>query len=507
MLAVITAIGAARGVSGASLVWSCLLGLCLALSGCAGLGAGATNQPLANDCVWTLTIKDPALAASVAPQIKDGRSFIIEGRRLARDNPAQARQDLGCPALADLPHGLVEEAARLELGQVAGPMAAREGSIWVMRGSDRDRLLGQAQLERQRYPEAMEAAQRDLALNPASVGSWLVLGQARLARGDPSRALQAFEQGLLVDPLEPRLRAGRDQARQALAQPAATPVPPAPARTEAPSPPPAPLPAQAPPSAPALAQTPSPERPVMAPAAKPLPIQTKAEPETPAPPPSTAPESAATAAPGSAEAQALLDQARQAEARGDRRAATLAYHRAARLEPANETAKEGMRRNFLALDLGAGPATPAASPPAPQVKALAPAPATPVPPVPAQAGDKPKPRPAGPPVKVTPATPASPPAPPQKTAPREIDGGKLAKGVYLQVASRRDQAVADQEAKQWKRRQLPVQVSAWKARDGVVWWRVLLGPYPDRQRAQAAGQRLQRQGALDFHLLVEVHQP
>jgi tetratricopeptide (TPR) repeat protein len=462
--------------------------LCLALAGCAGLGADDGGQSLASDCVWVLTVKDPQLAATAGPRLRDGRAFIIEGRRLAREHPATVRQELGCPPLSGLPHRLVEAAERLELGQVAGPLESGQGATWVMRGSDRQRLLGQAMYERKRYPEAMEAAQLDLALNPASVGSWLVLGQSRLALDDPAGALQAFEHGLLVDLLEPRLREGRDQARRALAQPAATPAAPAPLQ------PAAPVPIPAPTAAPTVVK----ERPLLAPAVKPPPIQTQPEPGATAPAP----------APASAtEAQVLLDQARQAEARGDRRAATLAYHRAARLDPANETAREGLRRNFLALDLGAGPAAPAAS----LVRTAAPAspapgPSSIAPPAPVPADDKAKPGPAVPPAKAAPLVPAAPPAPPVKTA-RQTPPTRLAKGVYIQVASNRDLADADQEAAAWKRRKLPTLVSSWQARDGVVWWRVLLGPYPDRKRAQATAQRLRRQGALDFHLLVEAPRP
>ena len=198
-----------------------------------------------------------------------------------------------------------------------------------------------------------------------------------------------------------------------------------------------------------------------------------------------------------------MDQARQAEARGDRRAATLAYHRAARLDPGNNSAKEGLRRNFLALDLGAGSAAPAPAPAL--VQAPKPAPLAPVP-----AGSQPNPPTPPPPppaAKAAPPTPPAPPAPPVKTAAREVNLPRLVKGVYVQVASNRDQADAEQEAGAWRRRKLPTQVAPWQARDGVVWWRVLLGPYPDRKRAQAAAQGLRRQGVLDFYLLVEPPRP
>lgn len=479
------------------IAWLCFLGLALILAGCVGLPLGDGEPSLASDCVWTLVIKEPGLADSVGPLLKDGRAFVIEGRRLAREHPASVRQDLGCPRLAELPHGLVEAAEHLALGQVAGPLALREGVTWVMRGSDRHRLLGQALLERKRYPDAIAEAQEDLMINPASVGSWLVLGQSRLALDDPAGALQAFEQGLLVDPLDPPLRASRDQARQAAAQAAAKPAtaPPGPPLTAtqaptAPSLPPAKAPA---PAAPASASSDraeaAPPAQAIAPAGPSAP-----EPVRPATPPVARPEPPA-------EAQAFLDQARQAEARGDRRAATLAYHRAARLDPNNDTAKEGLRRNFLALNLGAGSATQA--PPLAPVLAQAPKPA-PLAPVPTGSKANPSTPPAPPP---PPAAKAPPPAPPVKTAARELNRPRLAKGVYVQVASNRDQAKAEQEAGAWKRRKLPTQVASWQARDGVVWWRVLLGPYPDRKRAQAAAQGLQRQGILDFYLLLEPPRP
>ncbi|MFH1059968.1 MAG: hypothetical protein V1797_14990, partial [Pseudomonadota bacterium] len=212
-------------ISRKPLIWLGLavLAALLACAGCGGRAAQTAAGPLTSDCVWLLEVKDPELAQALREQIRDGRSFVIAGRKASRDNPQAASQELGCPPVAGLPYGVVEAARRLELGQVSAPLVIGNATIWVMRGSDRHRLLSQALFERHRYGAAAEEALADLSLNPASIGSWLVLGRSRQALKDPAGALKAYEQGLLVDPRDPDLLQAREQVQE-LAQ-AAGPVP------------------------------------------------------------------------------------------------------------------------------------------------------------------------------------------------------------------------------------------------------------------------------------------
>ncbi|MFZ5584824.1 MAG: SPOR domain-containing protein [Thermodesulfobacteriota bacterium] len=459
-----------------------ILAVLLACLGCGGRSAQPQAGPLANDCVWFLQVKDPELAQTLRGEIMDGRSFVIAGRRVSRDHPQAASQDLGCPPLTGLPYGVVQAAGGLALGQVSDPLDIGGATVWVMRGSDRHRLLGQALFARQRHQAAIQEALADLALNPASIGSWLVLGKSRLALGDAAGAIKAFDQGLLVDPRDPDLLQAREMAT---ARPAAPePVPEAPAHEAAPGPETRPT---AEPVAAAAKTEPQTAPPAVDKPPAPPAGATVADRERLAePPPALAQPAGPEAGPSPpaeispAQADPLRDilaRARQEEESGDRQAATLSYHRAARLDPRSEEAAAGLKRNFLALDTAS----------LERMQGMA---------------DQ-SPAPAAQPAKTAPAAPTAPAATSVKSAPPRADTGQTG-GVFIQVASYRDREGAEREQRSWTARKLKTLISPWKAADGVTWQRVLVGPFPNTDQAREAARRLKKDQGLDFYLLVNV---
>lgn len=449
-----------------------LLALGAALQGCGGKEPAPESPVMVRDCLWVLWIKDPAQAQDAAVQIAKGRNLTLVAREYVRQGPEKATLDTGCPTLSELPMGVVDAARALALGQVSPGIALRGGTAFVMRGSDRHRLAAQAHYAKKQYKEAQEAALQDLALNPSSAASWLLLGQSRAAAGDLAGAHKAFDTGLLIDPRDPELQKAKRLPGQA----------------------PAPL-APAMPPAPTAAVPPAP-----------------AEPAAPgAGPAATAPAMTVGAPPeipneDVLEARQLLDSAKHAnkdgrdpvkaeqlllratkldpklapawlllaqlqEAKGQYAEATISYHQAASQDPALEEANTGLRRSFLALDKERVARLGSSEPSRPPI------PRDTLP-------DAPK--------RVIPRG-TLPDAPAQT--------GKW--DHFFQVASVKSQSEAQQEARNWTRRGFHTKVWAWQGPDGGTWQRVLVGPYTTREQARAAAQKLKDQGSLSFFSLVE----
>lgn len=447
-----------------------LLGLGTLLTACAGKEPAPETPALTRDCLWVLWIKDPAQAQDAAAQIAKGRNLTLVAREYVRQGPEKATLDTGCPSLAELPLGVVEAAKPLALGQVSPGLPMRGGTAFVMRGSDRYRLASQAHYAQKRYKEAQEAALQDLALNPASSASWLLLGQSRAAAGDLAGAHKAFDTGLLIDPRNAELQQAKRLPGQAPASPAAgAPVATKPASpAEQPTPPAGPAAATG--QSLTLGAPPEVPNEDVLEARQLLESAKHAHKETRDP--AKAEQLALKATkldPKSAPAWLLLAQLQ--EAKGQYAEATMSYHQAASLDPAQEEANTGLRRSFLALDkervarLGAGAASP--------------------PPIPRDTlPDAPK--------RVIPRG-TLPDAPTQ--------AGKW--DHYFQVASVKNLGEAQQEARNWTRRGHHTKVWAWQGPDGSTWQRVLVGPYPTREQARAAAQKLKDQGSLSYFSLVE----
>lgn len=460
-----------------------LLSLAVVLSACADKQPAPDAPVLAQDCLWVLWIKDPLQAKEAGAQIARGRSMTLVARELVRQGPDKATLDTGCAALSELPLGVVEAARPLSLGQVSQAFELRGGTAFVMRGTDRFRLLSLSSFAKQRYQEAQEAALQDLAINPANTASWLLLGQSRAALNDRAGALKAYEQGLLIDYRDQ----GLQKAKQSLVQgepPDLTP-PPAPASPPVPAtpvaaPPASPSPTAATPDAPVAATAPTdstlpgaPPKEQVNPHAEEakqvlaMAAQMAKDRRDPAQAEQLA-RKATTLDPKLAPAWLLL--AKLQEARGQAAEATMSFHQAATLDPSNQEANAGLSRSFLALDqarvarLGDGQA------PAPIERGPLP--------------DAPK--------KVI----ARGQVPDAPTPPGKWD-------VYIQVASLKGQSAAQQEARAWTRRGFHTRVWAWDGPDGSVWQRVLVGPYPTHEKAREIARDLKEKGTLAFFSLVD----
>ncbi|MFH1057842.1 MAG: SPOR domain-containing protein, partial [Pseudomonadota bacterium] len=109
------------------------------------------------------------------------------------------------------------------------------------------------------------------------------------------------------------------------------------------------------------------------------------------------------------------------------------------------------------------------------------------------------------PAKAEPAAAALPPlAPPGALtvkAPPE-SAPRITNGVYVQVASYQDREGAEREEKIWRDHRFRPVISPWKAANGALWQRVLLGPYPNTDKARETARRLKKDHGLDFYLLV-----
>lgn len=78
-----------------------------------------------------------------------------------------------------------------------------------------------------------------------------------------------------------------------------------------------------------------------------------------------------------------------------------------------------------------------------------------------------------------------------------------AQGHFIQVASMSSRERADSCIKSWKKRGVQGHVEAWRAANGKMWYRVLLGPFKTKAEAEAKAQRLRGQGRLREFLLVD----
>jgi tetratricopeptide (TPR) repeat protein len=455
-----------------------LLAFVLGLTACAEKQPLPDSPALAQDCLWVLWIKDSQLAKEAGAQISRGRSLTLVARELVRQGPETATLDTGCPTLSELPLGVVDAGRPLTLGQVSPPLELRGGTAFVMRGTDRYRLLSLSLYAKQHYQEAQEAALQDLALNPANTASWLLLGRSRAASGDATGALKAYEQGLLIDHRDMALQnAKRDLAQgesrgQTPPPPLSKPASPA-ATPQAPPASPAPQGASPAPAASAAAGLPADLEQINPHAEEARQMLTMAtqmakDNRDPAQAEQLA-RKATKLDPKLAPAWVLLGKLQ--EAKGQNSEATMSFHQAAALDPANEEANAGVSRNFMALDkvrvarMGAE-----TEPPAPIERGMLP--------------DAPK------------KTIARGTVPDAPTPPGKWD-------VFIQVASIKGQAAAQAEARAWSRRGFNTRIWSWEGPDGSTWQRVLVGPYPTHEKARSIAQDLKGKGTLSFFSLVD----
>jgi cell division protein FtsN len=72
----------------------------------------------------------------------------------------------------------------------------------------------------------------------------------------------------------------------------------------------------------------------------------------------------------------------------------------------------------------------------------------------------------------------------------------------VQVASYRDAKLARRELANWRRLGREGRLEQWRQSPGRLWHRVLLGPYPSRDRARGVAKELARRNLIsDYHLV------
>ncbi|MBU1275415.1 MAG: SPOR domain-containing protein [Proteobacteria bacterium] len=493
-------------------------------------------------CLWVFWTDNQTLMREMRAMLGQGKPFQSAALDMARNNKGYVTTHADCLAKSELPAAMTKAIKGLRLGQVSGVFALNGGQALAMLTSDVFRRQAQKLYQQGKYREAMQPLSLDLELHPAAAGSWHLMALCRAATGDKQGALKAYDQALEWTPNDPAvlndkatLFSTMGQGGQAvvlfrralaaapdnpvymnnlawalvknkhdlnealtLAQKAARLAPDNPAvwdtlglvqqargdhagavmsfhhalrldpqaagaksRMTASllklSPdqvtrlgvngvklPPAPAPRPKPALKPRPKSAPKPE-PVPAPQAAPAPEPKSGPAPAPAPEAKPAPQPKAMASTGWSQ------------------------------RPAPETKPAPAARPQPSPIAEAKPAPAPAPKPAPVAKAKA------------------KPAPASPPK-----------AEPKPAPPAAQQAGKPPRGWYLQLSSNRNPNLARAARNRWVAAGQPAQVWDWNSPKSGLWHRVLLGPFPGKAQALAAGRRFKDAGKLPGYVLVRV---
>jgi tetratricopeptide (TPR) repeat protein len=497
--------------------------------------ANATSAPAAEErgdryCIWLLWSRDQTLTAEAAAELGKGRPFMLVAREVNLRHPGQSTLNADCLPAAGLDPYILAAVKDLALGEASPAFALRGGSAIVMRTTDRHRRRGQSLYEQGNLAEAEKALLEDLRLHPASAPTWHLLALIRARSGDREGALRAFDQALLFAPRDSAVMndkattlsdLGRSAEAQALYEDALHLDPANPT-----------LKANL---AWGLAQA----------------DRDLARAEALA-------QEAVAAAPEQAAMWNTLGRVQQA--RGELGAAVASFHRAARLDPKGAQARERLLASILALSPETverlaepgGRTSPLPTAKASQAARAAAALSSPLSrpangqasPLAPQAGSAPQAEPApragsAPQAAPAPQASASPAKPPQQEqgevlrtyqpepitvhrpwssagqapAPQAARAQRLpqaqtpqddpAPGFYLQVSSYFVADLAQKEAEAWRRRGQRALVEPLGI-EGKIWHRVMLGPYANREQAQAAGEGLKARRLVASFFVVEL---
>ena len=183
-----------------------LMFLLFCLAGCSGKRAvvkppsSGEDNPKARPCLRVFWTNDQSLMARVMAGLGEGKGFVPLVREAVEQNPAAAGDRLVCLNKRDMKPALAGLAADLDPGQVMGPVELDNGQALVM-ATSRSHFLRARELTRaKQWDEARQELDADLQLNPDNVSSWWLLSLARLETGDKKGALEAAEKGLAWRP-------------------------------------------------------------------------------------------------------------------------------------------------------------------------------------------------------------------------------------------------------------------------------------------------------------------
>ena len=195
------------------------------LAGCAGktsgvkplaLDAAASGQGLA--CLRILWTNDQSLMARVLAGLGEEKDFVTLVRRAVEQNPGKAADRLICLHSDEMKPALANLARNMEPGQVKGPVELESGQALVMATSKIHFNRAKALVKAKKWDEAKEELAEDLKLNADNVSSWWLLSLTRLETKDPKGALEAADKGLAWRPQNAPLLNARGAALAGMGQ-------------------------------------------------------------------------------------------------------------------------------------------------------------------------------------------------------------------------------------------------------------------------------------------------
>ncbi|MCF8042790.1 MAG: SPOR domain-containing protein [Desulfarculaceae bacterium] len=470
-------------------------------------------------CLWVFWTRNKQVMQEMQAMLKGGRPFQSASLDMVRNNKEFATTHADCLAKSDLPQPMLQAIKGLKLGQVTAVFKLNDGTALAMLTSDVFRRQAQKLYQQGKYSQAMQPLGLDLELHPAAAGSWHLMALCRAAVGNKKGALKAYDRALEWTPNDPAVLNDKAALLNSMGDGGQAVVLFRRALDQAPD-----NPVYMNNLAWALAQNTKELGEAMSLAKK-----------------------AVGLAPGNPAVWDTLGMVQQAK--GDDAAAVVSFHHALRLDPNAAGAKSRMTASLLKLSpdklsrLGAGgvklppasapkptPAPPAKPEPEPQpileakpvpkpeppAKVAAtgwsqrPAPEppakeeplpAPVPPAAAALAPKPEPKPIpAPKPRPAPAMKAK----PKPMAPPAQQEGAPPVGWYLQLSSNRNPNLAKQARDRWRSAGHSAYVWDWTSRKSGLWHRVLIGPYPGKSKALAAGRKFKADGKLSGYVLVRV---
>jgi tetratricopeptide (TPR) repeat protein len=399
-----------------------------------------------------LWAKDPAPITKAYQRLQKGENFAVVSRELTQQG--EVRSNLNCIPSGEVDPVLRKAVTGLKEGQHSTPFDLQKGKAIVLLTTDKHRRRAAALFEKGDFAQAEKELDIEVKLHPTHAASWHLLAMCRTARGDHQGALKAIDNAVAWSP----------RVTAALLHDKATILFTLGRRGDA------------------------------------LFLFQRAF----------------TLAPNSPRILSSLAWALAQEGRNLDKALKLA-RRAVELAPNQKRFQDNLSQ-IQRLEAGSpSPAAPApkrmatkpVTSPKPQKTAITKKIAIPktrsVPKPKAKASIQPKrPEPAPPP----------PPAPkkvasiarPQKTTPQvktaSVTQGRVGQAVFLQVSSYQARATAQREVKAWQRLGLKAWVEASQNSKNETWYRVLLGPYPDKSTARQKAQQFKQENKIRSYRLV-----
>ena len=189
------------------LIWlGVLLVALFGLGACSGGGtvvtppAGSGDSGSGPACLRIFWTNDQSLMARLIADLGEGKGFVPLVHKAVEQNPGAAADSLVCSKDSELQPALAGLAKTLEPGQVVGPVDLNNGQALVMATSRRHFHKARELAKARQWEDAKQELMEELELNPDNVSAWWLLSLARLETGDKQGALEAADKGLTWRP-------------------------------------------------------------------------------------------------------------------------------------------------------------------------------------------------------------------------------------------------------------------------------------------------------------------